>query len=42
MTKKKAPKKKERKEKYEEKLVIKGTLTDVLKVSIPKDKKKND
>ncbi|GBF21189.1 MULTISPECIES: hypothetical protein [Arenibacter] len=32
--------KKERSNNYEEKLVIKGTLDDVLKVSVPKPKQK--
>jgi len=31
---------KERAEKYEKKLVIDGTLDEVLKVSVPKEKKK--
>lgn len=32
--------KKERSSRYEEKVVIKGTLDDVLKVSVPKPKQK--
>lgn len=32
--------KKERSSNYEEKVVIKGTLDDVLKVSVPKPKQK--
>lgn len=32
--------KKERSSNYEEKVVIKGTLDDVLKVSVPKSKQK--
>lgn len=37
----KSKSKKERSTNYEEKVVIKGTLDDVLKVSVPKPKKKN-
>lgn len=33
--------KKERPEKYEEKLFIKGSFNDVLKASVPKEKEKD-
>ena len=36
----KKTRKKERSDKYEEKVVIKGTLDDVLKASVPKPKQK--
>ena len=39
--KKDAQSKKERAKKYEKKLFIDGTLDDVLKVSIPKEKKQS-
>ncbi|WP_281502606.1 hypothetical protein [Arenibacter sp. F20364] len=40
MPKEKSKSKKERSSNYEEKVVIKGTLDDVLKVSVPKPKQK--
>lgn len=37
----KVPKKKKRAKEYEKKLKIDGTLDEVLKVSVPKEKKKD-
>lgn len=41
MSQEKKKSKKERSSNYEKKVVIKGTLDDVLKVSVPKPKQKN-
>ena len=42
MNKRKGTKNKTRAKEYEKKLKIDGTLDDVLKVSVPKEKKKSD